>query len=110
MKNILEFPNYTIDLDGNIRNSKTNRILTHQVDHDGYHRVTLQKNGKGYNRFVHRLLAETYLEKNTPGDIIDHINGIRDDNRLENLRWATKKQNRANAHVTCPCCGTRIKV
>lgn len=107
---IKEFPNYVIKQDGTIINTKTNRIITAGLSQDGYPRVCLKKEGKQYNRFVHRLLAETYIPNDTSENIVDHINGIRTDNRLENLRWTTSKGNRNNAHITCPCCGTRIKV
>ena len=46
----------------------------------------VRKDGKKYNRFVHRLVANAFLPKPNEDQIIDHINGIRNDNRPENLR------------------------
>ena len=46
----------------------------------------VRKDGKSYNKFVHRLVASAFLPKSSIGCVIDHINGIRDDNRVENLR------------------------
>lgn len=44
-------------------------------------------------RKVHRIVAEAFIPKIEGKDNIDHINGIRDDNRVENLRWCTTKEN-----------------
>ena len=71
----------------------------------GYLMTDLCKNGQGTHYYVHRLVAEAFISnpKNLP--CIDHINTIRDDNRVENLRWCTKKENANNPltreHLTC---------
>ena len=59
---------------------------------DGYLVTTFQK--KFF--YVHRL-AWFYVYKEMPSDLIDHINGIRNDNRIENLRVVTHPQNAQNA-------------
>ena len=46
----------------------------------------VRKNGKSYNKFVHRLVANAFLPNSSTEQVIDHINGIRDDNRVKNLR------------------------
>ena len=63
---------------------------------EGYMRVCLYKDGKVKKFYVHRLLAIAFIPNPENKPCIDHINGIRDDNRLENLRWVTYKEN-ANA-------------
>jgi hypothetical protein len=62
----------------------------------GYYRTGLSKNGKGDRRLVHRLVAEAFIPKEDGKDFIDHINGIKTDNRVENLRWVTPKENSNN--------------
>ena len=59
----------------------------------GYLKTTLYKDNKYKKYSVHRLVAEAFIPnpKNLP--VIDHINTIRDDNRVENLRWCTQKEN-----------------
>ena len=50
----------------------------------------------GKNYFVHRLVAETYLGQIQEGMEVDHLNRVRDDNRVDNLRIVTKSKNRRN--------------
>lgn len=70
-------------------------LLSQQIDNKGYLRVKLQKDGKIETKKVHRLVAETFI-----GDIynkeIDHKNTIKTDNRVENLRIVTSKENANN--------------
>lgn len=61
-------------------------------DKKGYRVVTYQ--GKKYK--VHRLVAEVYLPNPDGKSCIDHINTNRSDNRVENLRWVTQKENNNN--------------
>ena len=60
---------------------------------DGYLKITLSKNKKGKNYSVHRLVAEAFIPNPNDLPFIDHINTIRDDNKVENLQWCTQKEN-----------------
>lgn len=72
------------------------KIKEPNTNRGGYLYVILYKNGVGETKRVHRLVAEAFIpnEENKPE--IDHINTIRDDNRVENLRWATHQENNNN--------------
>ena len=60
---------------------------------NGYKVVTIS-----YKRYsVHRLVAQTFIPNPENKPAVDHINRIRDDNRVENLRWATSKENNNNS-------------
>ena len=59
----------------------------------GYMRVTLYKESKPKEFFVHRLVAEAFIPNPENKPYVDHINTIRDDNRVENLRWVTNEEN-----------------
>ena len=62
----------------------------------GYYVVTLYRHGKGAQKFLHRLIAEAFIEKPEGCDVVDHINTITTDNRLSNLRWTTPHGNLNN--------------
>ena len=60
---------------------------------NGYDTVVLSLKDKAYCCYVHRLVAETFLDNPNGYSEINHKNHIRTDNRLENLEWCTRKQN-----------------
>lgn len=62
------------------------------LHHSGYYVVTIK--GKGYR--VHRLVAEAFIQNPYMKSTVDHLNRIRTDNRVQNLRWATPKEQQDN--------------
>jgi hypothetical protein len=59
----------------------------------GYATVTLIKDGKRTTRNIHRLVAKALIPNPENKKTVNHINGDRFDNRVENLEWATHKEN-----------------
>ena len=63
---------------------------------NGYLTVSLCKDGKEKTYNVHRLVAEAFIPNLDNKPCIDHISTIKYDNRVENLRWCTQKENLNN--------------
>lgn len=72
---------------------------------EGYPCVQLTKNNEKKTFKIHRLVAETFISNPNNLPEVDHINTIRDDNRVENLRWVTPKENMNNPLTKEKRCG-----
>lgn len=97
---IKDFPNYEINNIGSIRTisfkgNKVYRSRKARNDKDGYLIIDLY-NGSYKTLKVHRLVAEAFIPNPDNKPCIDHINGVRNDNRIENLKWVTQKENNNN--------------
>jgi hypothetical protein len=86
------FPDYLIYDDGRVYSKKRNIFLKEQKTKLNYRFVWL--NGK--IKTIHRLVAEHYIPNPENKKEVDHKNRDRSDNRLENLRWATRIENSEN--------------
>lgn len=84
-----------------IRNVKARlikgRILKKTIKTNGYYSVDLSKNGVTNSVSVHRLVAVAFVENVSQCKVVNHINGIKTDNRPENLEWVTYKENHWHA-------------
>ena len=97
-KNIPFIKNYKCSNMGQIRSFKNYipKILKPLLDKEGYETITLSDNNNNINLLVHRIVALTFLENPLKLPEVDHINHKRNDNRVENLRWVTRKENVKN--------------
>jgi hypothetical protein len=88
---------YVISSYGRIRNKKTGKFLMPQLSNHGHLKMTIPG---GKRKFVHRLVAQTFL--NNPNNLpeVNHKNGIKTDNKLSNLEWITRRGNQEHAWRT----------
>lgn len=75
------------------RNIKTNLVA-------GYPHAILHCNGEKKNVHIHRLVAETFIPNPDNKQYVNHINGDRQDNRVENLEWCTCSENTTHKYAT----------
>ena len=80
----------------NYKRTGKEKILKNIGDYKGYLEIVLTKNGKQKQFKVHRLVAEAFIPNPENKPCIDHINTVKSDNRVENLRWVTYKENSNN--------------
>jgi hypothetical protein len=112
--------NYEVSNLGNVRSithlsngrnglkTSPGRLLKPHKVKKGYLRVDLSRNGKSHHFFIHRLVAQLFVPNPYGYRMINHKNGVKTDNRAENLEWCTSKQNTQHAlknHLMCE--GTR---
>jgi len=71
-------------------------MLKFSINNYGYYRFNLG----GKTRYFHRLLMIAFVPNPENKPFIDHINRIRTDNRIENLRWATMEENMSNQNLS----------
>lgn len=87
---IKNFPNYSINENGKVRNDLTNKIKAPFINKkNGYYMVDLWKNNKSTKIPIHRLVAEAFIPNPENKATVDHKDGNRKNNSIENLRWAT---------------------
>lgn len=96
------YPNYMVSNLGEVKSLNFYRrkkaiILSACEVSDGYRAVTLYKNNKRKSILVHRLVANAFISNPYNKRTVNHINGIKSDNRLVNLEWATYSENTKHA-------------
>ena len=92
------FKNHTITRDGIVTNTKTGTVKKPWLGKNGYWHVDIHENGKAHKFALHRLLALQYLPNPENKRTVNHKDGIKTHNDLDNLEWATDGENTTHAY------------
>ena len=102
-RTIFDFPNYEVSNKGNIRSKEYNDSLGHlrsskklkkQVNNCGYEYVILSsKEEKHKTLTVHRIVAKTFIPNPEEKEDVNHIDGNKSNNNVNNLEWTTTQEN-----------------
>lgn len=84
---------YKVSSFGRVLSLRRNKIMSPDLSRQGYPCVFLKGKNKKRRVFIHRLVCEEFIPNTENKLQIDHINTIRTDNRVENLRWVTATEN-----------------
>jgi hypothetical protein len=101
--------NYSISIDGTLTNLLNGKIKKWTKDTNGYMKTQIWTNGKCLNITQHRILAQYFIDNLESKTQVNHINGIKHDNHIENLEGVTQSENSLHSFanglqkVTRPC-------
>lgn len=93
LKRVIQLPN-------GIMRALHEKIIQSRTNNYGYLSIRLSKDGRTRTHFVHRLLAEAYIPNPNNLPQVNHINGNKLDNSLENLEWVSPSTNSVHAYRT----------
>lgn len=96
MWKVIDFAsNYEISNKGEVRNRTTGKILKGRESKSGYLQVSVKMNdtGKFTNKYIHRLVAKFFIENPEQKKEVNHIDGNKLNNNVDNLEWVTSSEN-----------------
>lgn len=94
---------YMVDAEGVVTKLETGKVLSVHNHNSGYKSVFMRVNGRSRMHYIHNILMHTFhpLPESIPYDrstTVNHKNGSKHDNRLENLEWCTHRENVKHAY------------
>ena len=88
---------YSISNRGRVKSNRNNIIMKPIPITKGYVKVNIKINGHNEYKLIHRLVAESFIDNPYNKPEVNHKNGVKTDNRVENLEWVTGEENRDHA-------------
>jgi hypothetical protein len=100
-KTIRDYPKYQISSLGNIKSHQGDspRLLKGGYDRDGYHLILLYNEKGRVSKRVHRLVAEAFIPNPDKKPQVNHKDGNKKNNNLDNLEWASNSENITHSFV-----------
>ena len=89
-----------VHIDNRIRTFPARILSSKKNSKTGYHQVGLYRGNKGKMFYVHRLVAEAFIPNDENKRCVNHKDGTRSHNRVDNLEWSTHSENILHAHAT----------
>ena len=102
-KDIDGFNDYQISNFGNVKSFKRykdGKIRKNYLNGRGYCFTNMRKNGKYYFKLIHRLVAQAFILNPNEKPTVNHIDGIKTNNNISNLEWATYSENMQHSYDT----------
>ena len=93
MKQIYDYENYMIDENGEVFNNNTKQYLKGSIGENGYRYFRLSKNNHKKMYYAHRLVAEHFIDNPNNLPVVNHIDGNKLNNNINNLEWVTYSEN-----------------
>ena len=97
---ILERPGYSVNDQGDVINNFTEKQLKPTRYSNGYLFVTLCDETGHHKESIHRLVAKTFIDNPGGYKYVNHIDGDKTNNKVENLEWCTQSENMKHAYRT----------
>lgn len=91
---------YEVTDDGKLFSTRSGKYLRPNLDRYGYFYYVISIDGVRYTLKAHRLVAQQFIPNPIKKPTVNHKNGIRHDNRVENLEWATYAEQQADPLTT----------
>ena len=99
-KDIIEASNYEVSNTGLVRNKNTGKILKGRLSKSGYLQVSIKidETNKFANRYIHRLVALYFIANPENKREVNHKDGDKENNNIDNLEWVTSSENQIHKH------------
>ena len=94
---------YVVKQDGRVYSLKSGKFMKPSITRNGYMMLTLSHHGKTKRFHLHRLVAYSFIENPLNKSQVNHIDGDKTNNSVDNLEWVTPKENNAHAFHTLKC-------